>query len=80
MVVLTNQYLQEEHREAQGGTLLEEMGAWYSGWVAFECDCRAKLVVEIESTDRLSQHLQECGVCGRSFARSRVDTEKCQRK
>jgi len=80
MVVLTNQYIQEEPQEAQGGTLLEEMGAWDSGWVAFECDCRAKLVVEIESTDRLSQHLQECGVCKKSFARSSVGTEKRQRK
>ena len=71
MVVLTNQYLKEEHQEAQGGMLLEEMGVWDSGWVALECDCRAKLVFfETESTERLSQHLQECGVCGRSFARN----------
>ena len=66
MVRLSNQYLQEEHQEAQGGTLLGEIG----GWIALECDCRAKLVLDAESATQPSRHLLACGVCGQSFATS----------
>jgi hypothetical protein len=69
MVRLANPYFQE-HQEAQGGALLGEIGEWDMGWVALECDCRAKLVFETESAGRPSPHLLECGVCGKSFARS----------
>jgi hypothetical protein len=72
MVGLINQYLKEEHREAQGGPLVDEVGAWNSAWIALECGCRAKLVFEAQSADRASRHLQECGVCRKSFARSSV--------
>jgi hypothetical protein len=44
MVGLMNRHLQEGHQEAQDGTLLGEIGTWGSGWVTFECDCRARLV------------------------------------
>jgi hypothetical protein len=71
MVGLTNPHLQEGHREAQGGRLLGEIGAWGSGWVAFECGCRARLVFfEAESVARPPRRLLECGVCGKGFARS----------
>ena len=70
MVGLMNRHLQEGHQEAQGGTLLGEIGAWGSGWVTFECDCRARLVFfDAEGTHRPSRRLLECGVCGKSFAR-----------
>jgi hypothetical protein len=66
MVRLSNQYLQEEeHQEAQTGTLLGEIG----GWVALECDCRATLVLDVESADQPSRCLLACGVCGKRFAR-----------
>jgi hypothetical protein len=70
MVRLTDRYLQEEDQEAQGGTLAGEKGAWGSGWVTFECGCRAKLVFEADSGDRPPRRLLECGVCGKGFARS----------
>jgi hypothetical protein len=71
MVRLTDRYLQEEgHQEAQVGTLLGGIGEWDSGWVALECDCRAKLLFEAQSAVRPSRRVLECGVCGKGFARS----------
>jgi hypothetical protein len=71
MVGLTNRHLREGHRGAQGGTLLGEIDGWDTGWIAFECGCRARLVFfEAESGDRPPRRLLECGVCGKGFARS----------
>lgn len=72
MVRLSNQYLrEEEHQEAQGGALLGEIGEWDMGWVALECNCRAKLVFEAQSACQPPRRLLDCGVCGKGFVRSR---------